>query len=74
MTSPSFSRIWPRLHAFDIVEAGQSPGASLVVAAEASGATFFVAATMILGPVVLVETLAAAAVPFFFTIPKFLWG
>jgi hypothetical protein len=52
---------------FVIVEAVQSPGASLTVAA-ASGAALFGAALAALGPVVLVVALAAAAVPFFLTI------
>jgi hypothetical protein len=78
MISPSLSGIRPRLCAFflsrfDIVKVGQSPGPSLVVAAEASGATFFIA-KVILELVVLVATLATIAKPFFFTILEFLRG
>jgi hypothetical protein len=52
------SEIRPRLRAFFssrfvIVDVGQSPGASLVTATEVSGVTFFDAAVVALGPVVL---------------------
>jgi hypothetical protein len=65
--------IRPRLRAFFslrfvIVDAGQSPGASLVIAAEVSGVTFFDAAVVALGPVVLAAALDAVAAPFFLTI------
>jgi hypothetical protein len=67
------SEIRPRLRAFFssrfvIVDAGQSPGASLVTAAGVSGATFFDAAVAALGPVALVAALTVAAAPFFLTI------
>jgi hypothetical protein len=73
MRFPYSREIGPRLHAFfssrfDIVEASQSPGASLVATAEASGATLFDASTVTLAMVLLQATPAAAAEPFFFTI------
>jgi hypothetical protein len=59
---------------FIIVDAGQSPGASLVIAAEVSGTVFFGAVVAVLGPVALVAALAAAAVPFFLTILASFFG
>jgi hypothetical protein len=47
-----------------MVDAVQSPGASLTVAAAASGAVFFGTAVVAFDPVALVAALAAA-VPFF---------
>jgi hypothetical protein len=66
-TSSSLLEINPRLRAFFssrfvIVDAGQSPGASLVMAKAVSGAAFFGAAVAALGPVALM------AAPFFLTI------
>jgi hypothetical protein len=76
MTFPCSTGIRLRLHAFfssrvDIVEACQSTGASLAIAAEASGATFFIASVIALGTMVLEATPAAVAEPFFFTILEY---
>jgi hypothetical protein len=56
---------------FDIVEAGQSPWASFVAAAEASGAALFVASSVSFGMVLLEATPTAAAESFFFSIFKY---
>jgi hypothetical protein len=73
MTFPSSGEIKPRLHAFFSsrfvsVEAGQSPGASLGVAAETSGATLFIVSLVALITALLEAMLAVAAELFFFTI------
>jgi hypothetical protein len=70
--SPSFSEIRPRLSTFFssrlvMVDAVQSPGASLAVAAVASEAVSFGTDVAAFDPITLVAALAAAA-PFFFTI------
>jgi hypothetical protein len=69
----SLSEINPRLHAFFssrfvIVDAVELPGASLTVAAVASGVVLFRAVVAALGPVAIVAVLAAAVTPFFLTI------
>jgi hypothetical protein len=73
---PSSSGIKPRLRAFfsscfDIVEAGQSPGALLAAATEDSGAAFVAASAVALETVLLEPTPVAAAEPFVFTILRY---
>jgi hypothetical protein len=79
MTFPSSSGIKPRLRAlftsrFDVVEAGQSPGAPLVATAEVSATAFIAASAAALETVLLEQALVAAAELFFFTILGCLGG